>query len=145
MTATTYANLRDNVQSTVFTLLSGDTNVTTLCSHIIDGTPLKLTKERGFPYIVVNTPTARHDNFVIANSKFDQNISLRITVASFKESAVRQVADAVINSLKTNQATTKAANLNWFKINNTSLTPFTLDNGDIAYFYEIDVGYKFTG
>ena len=147
MTATTYATVRNNVQSTIYGILSTDTTITTTlgCTHILDGSLYKLTEERGFPYIVINTPTSFHNNRVIDNSNFTQEITVSITVASIQESVVRQLADAVIGALNSKQSVTRAAKLNWFKLLSTNLRPFLMDNGDTVHLYEINVGYKFIG
>lgn len=145
MTATTYANVGSNVQSTVYSLLSGDTNVTSLCDHILDGMPKKLSKERGFPYIQINTPSRSDRVFNVINSKFKEEIIVPIAVASYQESVVRTVGDAVINSLKTNQSTTRAAKLSAYRLASANIKPVTLDSGDVTWYYDIRVGYKFIG
>jgi sensor c-di-GMP phosphodiesterase-like protein len=145
MAVTTYATVRNNVQSVIYDILSSDSGVVALCNHILDGSLYKIAEERGFPYIIVNTPTTFHNNRVLDNSNFTQDINVGIVVASIKESVVRQLADAVINALKTNQSTTRTAKLNWFRLLNTNLRPFKMDNGDTVHLYEINVGYKFIG
>ena len=145
MTATTYATVRNNVQATIYTILSTDVTIATMTSHILDGSIYKISEERGFPYIIINTPTTFHGNRVIDNSNFTQEISVNIIVASIQESVVRQLADAVIGALGSNQATTRAAKMNWYKLLNTNLRPFLMDNGDTVHLYEITVGYKFIG
>ena len=145
MTATTYANVRTNVQSTLYTILTTNAAVKALCTHVLDGSIYKISEQRGFPYIIINTPTTFHNNRVMDNSNFTQEISVNIVVASIQESVVRSVADAVINALATSQSTTRAAKMNWFKLLNTNLRPFLMDNGDTVHLYEINVGYKFIG
>jgi len=145
MTATTYANAVSNIQSTVYGIINADATVATYCKHIIDGTPLKVSRERGFPYIIVGTPSMPRTPRVLNNATFDHDITIPITVASVKESVVRNVADSVMNALNSNQSTTRTAKLNWFKVKSTSMTPQMLDDGTIVYMYEINVGYRFTG
>lgn len=142
----TYANLRDSVQSTIYGILSADTTLLALTRNITDGALVKVINQRGFPYVIVNTPNVdEHTNRYFDNAKFKQEITIRVSVASIKESAVRQVADAVINALKTNQATTRAANLNWFKLRGATLRSYMMDNMDTVHVYDIDVGYTFVG
>ena len=145
MTATTYATVRNNIQSTLYTILTTNTAVKALCTHVLDGSIYKISEERGFPYIIVNTPSTFHGNRVIDNSTFTQEIAVDIVVASIKESVVRTLADAVINALATSQSTTRAAKMNWFRLINTNLRPYRMDNGDTVHLYEIRVGYKFVG
>lgn len=146
MTATTYANVRDNAQTTIYGILSTDATVATYTNNIVDGSLYKIIEERGFPYVIVNTPNVdEHSNRFLSNQAFKQEITLRISVASIKESVVRKLSDAVINALKTNQATTRAANLNWFKLRGASLRSYKMDNNDTVHIYDIDVGYTFVG
>lgn len=145
MAATTYANLEDNVQTTIYGILTGDSNVTDLCNHIVDGDPFKLMREGGFPYVVVNTPTRMHGNLVISNTKFNQDITVFITIASIQESVVRSIVAVVLNSLNSNQATTRAAGLRGYKIKSSELRPLTLDDGTSVHVYRASIGYMFVG
>lgn len=145
MTATTYANAVSNIQTTLYNIINTDSTVATYCKHIIDGNPAKLSRERGFPYIIVGTPTMTRNIRVLDNNTFEHDVTLTITVASVKESVVRNVADAVMNALKTSQATTRAAKLHWFKVKSTSMRPLMMDDGTYSYLYDINVGYRFVG
>lgn len=149
MAKTTYANAVTNIQSTIYGVISADSAVKALMApppyHIIDGSPYKLSRERGFPYIIVPSPTMSRNIRVLDNNTFEHDVSLTITIASIQESVVRSIADAVMNALKTNQATTRAANLYWFKVKSTSEKPVMLDNGDMTYQYDINIGYRFVG
>ena len=139
----TYANIRSKVQSTVYGILTADSNVNTL-AKIIDGTPKSLSKNRG-AMITVNTPTTSDGNWVFTNDRFDQNITLPITIYSRKESVTRDIADAVINSLKTTQSATRAEKIHKFRIKSTIMNPLELESGDIIYTYTVNVGYNFVG
>jgi hypothetical protein len=140
----TYANLRSSVHTVIYGILTADTTLTALTNNIVDGSLYKVVQQRGFPYVLIKTPTVEeHRNRSTDNSVFHQEITIRISVASIKESVVRSVADAVINALETNQVTTRAAGLNWYKLRGASQREYMMDNQDTVHVYDIDVGYTF--
>jgi len=142
----TYANLRTSVHTVIYGILTADTTLLALTNNIVDGSLYKVIKQRGFPYVIINTPAIElHANRYLDNEKFKQEVTVKITVASIKESVVRSVSDAVINALKTNQDTTREANLNWFKLRGATANQYMMDNMDTVHTYDISVGYTFVG
>lgn len=142
---TTYETVRTNTQKVLYDIISNDTTVKSMCRHIIDGSQYKISRQRGFPYIVVNTPTTNHGNTFICNTRFRNELICRVSIVSIKESVVRELADAVAGALKNNQNETREARLNWFKILASNLRPMLDNKGDTVYHYEIDFGYTFVG
>jgi len=144
MAATTYATVRANAQSTVYGILNGDSDVTTLCTSIFDGVPQKIGRQRG-TWITVNTPRAPHDSINLSNTTFNHEVIVPITISATKESVSRELTDAVIESLMSNQNTTRAAKLMAFKVVSEAPTIVELDNEDRLYQDTINVRYKYYG
>jgi len=144
MTATTYATVRQNTQSTVHSLLKANASLVSEGVKIIDGEPRSVIRNRA-SYIIVGTPSTSHDNWVLDNSRFYQDITLPITISSRKEANTRELADLVINALKTTQSTTRAAKLYKFKIKSATESTIPVGRNETAYLYTINVGYKFAG
>jgi len=144
MAATTYATIRKNTQATVHTIISSDSTISTQAIKVVDGVPRDLLKNRA-TYISINSPTVRHDNWVLDNSKFNCDISVPIVVSSRKESVAREIADTVINALKTNQNTTRGVKLYTFRLKGENTNQITLDSNDTVYVHNITVGYNYQG
>jgi hypothetical protein len=144
MAATTYATVRQNTQSTVHGLLKANSPLIAKSVKIIDGTPRNIIRDRA-SYIIVGTPNTTHNNWVIDNSRFYQDITVPITISSRKEANTRELADLVINALKTTQSTTRSAKLFKFKIKSATESTIPVGRNELAYLYNINVGYVFAG
>lgn len=135
--ATTSATLRNNIHTTILNLLKGDTNITANAtygtSNFYDGRPYDVTRT-GFPYVIIRTPSIVSRR--VTQTKFERVALVRINVVSQKESVVRQLADAISNSLETNQETTKLQNMYWAKIDSDDPTPSSLPTSN----QEKDIG-----
>lgn len=124
---TTFATLRNNIQSTIHEILKADAVVKTYTSNFYDGIPSDATRG-GFPYIINHTP--RISPTRITMTKF-KNVSVsRIEVVSQKEGNVRKLADAVTDALYRNQDTTRAQEMCWFKATSGDPRPSILPRGD---------------
>ena len=146
MVDTTYANIESNVQATLYSILSTDVTLTTTFVNIpiLDGEPFKIIKGSG-PYIIINDVKVDHGQDRISNTVNHCNVSVNVVVASVQESVVRQCAGLVRNALRASQATTRGVRLRNFKIRGSSATTMMMENGNLAYLYTLNVGYRFGG
>ncbi len=124
--ATTAATIRNNIHTTVINLLKNDSTVGT--KNFYDGNPYDATSA-GFPYIIVRTPSIIPLRKSLSN-KLKRTALLQISVVSQKEGLVRQLADAVANSLETNQDITRAQNMYWCLVDSSSPIPSSLPTED---------------
>lgn len=108
MVSSDFSNMVDNIQTTLVTILKADTVIDDYTKNILDGTPTNLTKNVGYPYILVHTPTFEDTKLTQGYSpKYKTQVIVPIEVIDKREGNVRKLCDAVRNSLKTNQATTR--------------------------------------
>lgn len=146
MTETTYADIESNVQTTVYTILSTNSALTTAFVDvpIVDGEPQKIIKSGG-PYIIINDVKVEHGQDRMANTISHCNVTLNVVVASVQESVVRQVAGLVRSALRAGQNTTRGVKITNFKIRSSNASSMMLENGNFAYLYTMNIGYKFNG
>lgn len=117
-------NMHMLVQKVVWKLLQADTTLDYWIpsNHIIDQIPPAMMKGAGFPYIIVHTPTITEEPLTLGPSrKVENTIRIKIETYDKKQINIRRIADAIKNTLSTNQATTKATLIYWMRLASESL------------------------
>jgi hypothetical protein len=115
MTAVSLSTIRDDIQSTVYDILSTDTTVKTYTENVYDGRPPKMAEGIGFPYIIVHTPSISREKLTFTNSitnrRYSIECSTTLEVYSKKEGDLRKLMDAIEDSLFRGQDTTRGKQL----------------------------------
>lgn len=147
MVATTYANIVDNVETTIYAILSADTTiVTTLGAKVVSDVPEAITRGQGFPYVVVNPASINEDRLTF--SEKNVRVTSLIEVYSSKAANARKIADAVRNALKSNISTSQSATLWRFMVESTSVEAVALPEESAiskAYTVGLNVSYEWVG
>ncbi len=106
-------DIASTLQTDIYTILSGDSNVTAITTEITDGMPTNLVKGGDGPFILVHTPEMTGDRINLSNTKFKTKCTAEIELFSRQESNVRSLVDKISQSLIDNQNTTRAHNIFW--------------------------------
>ena len=141
-----YTNVLNTVQQNVYQILTNDSTVTTSSTYgtvnIMDGMPAMFWRNKGFPYILVRTPSIEEER--ITQTRFRATTRVPIEIYSRKESTVRQLADAVRTALYNYRHTTAATGkMCLYRVASGSMDHFFL-NGDSSkpvWLYRMEVEY----
>jgi len=119
MTASTYASICDNTQSTIHGIISSDANIVAQGTKVIDGIPHDLLKGRGTDIVSVHTPVIYEE--LMTRTKYKIIVVTKIEIFAFKEEVCRDLTDFVRASLFNNLNTTRAARLFRYKCRRSDL------------------------
>lgn len=155
----TYANLSETLQSTVFTIISTDStsltftdangsNITATLQNdmtVLDGMPEKMLRAEGFPYTIVRTPTRNEEPKGNNPAKSIVALTQEIEIWTKREGDARIWFDAIINALRSNQASTRAEKFYIHSTPTSDIVPTTLDDESVVWNLTMSVMYRFIG
>lgn len=156
----TYSNISDKLQSTVFGIINADSTSLTFKDAngsditatlqddmtVLDGIPEKLLRGEGFPYVIIRTPTRAE---VVKGNNPSKSIVIlnqEIEIWTKKEGDGRIWFDAIANSLRSNQATTRVEKFYIHEgIDLSDVSPTTFDDESVAWNLTLNIKYRFVG
>lgn len=143
MTAVALSTIRDDIQSTLYNIISSDNTVKTYTKNVYDGRPPSLAEGTGFPYIIIHTSALSKTPLTDGiNRKYIMASSTTIELYDKQEGVLRELIDAVEHALLSNQTTTRQNHM--FNLQMTSANPSsrTQPNGSNVWNCRLSVNYR---
>lgn len=147
MADVTYANVIDQIQANVYTILNADSTIKNYAEKIIDGLGTIQEQLTGYGKVRIRAPEVNEKRIIMgARTVYHLDVDVEIECITRSEGNVRKLADAVRNALKTAQYASSNAsvawNMSWFKIGKCSKSALPLDDKTTEYTYAIPLSYQ---
>lgn len=141
---TSYDAILDELQSRLYSLVSGDATISSYTDNIVDGLPItKMQRGVGFPYIQIPTGNVAEEQFTPTKRKVF--IETEITVFTRKASTERKIVDALRKIIESSDSSVRNDGFYKPEIVSASRRPFVLLDGKPLYEYSLVVRYEWRG